>query len=154
MNDEAKNDGAPGEDLAAKLLKGAEGGAPDVDDKNKISNKDLALVFHQARDAFPNRPFHEEGNPEMYTKENMDKRNALKENDTVMEAINDFMQEFRGAASGKVTKDEYFRVFMSIGNILRPGLEQDILQNIIKEDFDQDSMDKVVPPQNEEEAKQ
>lgn len=66
----------------------------------------------------------------------------LKENDTVLDAIKDFASEFKGFASGKVTKDEYFRVFLSVGMILRPGIEADDLQKIIKEDFDNDSMDK------------
>ena len=141
------------EDLAAKLLKGTEGdggGQGGIDDLNKISNKDLAYVFISNRDAFPAKPYYEDGNPEMYTKENMDKRNALRDNETVIEAIKDFAQEFKGYASGKVTKDEYFRVFINVGMILRPGIEADDLQKIIKEDFDNDSMDKIIPGQDEE----
>ena len=33
------------DDLAAKLLKGIDGGAGEADNQNKISNKDLAYVF-------------------------------------------------------------------------------------------------------------
>ena len=98
MAEESKQDGgATGEDLAAKLLKGAEGLAgAEVDEKNKFPTKDLAFVFAQNRDAFPSKPYYEDGNPEMYTKENMDKRNALRDNETVIEAIKDFSQEFKG----------------------------------------------------------
>ena len=121
----------------------------DSEDPNKILNKDLAFVFLQNRDAFPSKPYYEDGNPEMYTRENMDKRNSLRENDTVIDAINEFMGEFRGAASGKVMKDEYFAVYKKIGLILRPGIEEDDLLKIIKEDFDNDSMDKAVGGEEE-----
>ena len=49
------------------------------------------MVFIQNRDAFPSKPYFEDGNPEMYTKENMEKRNSLRENETVVEAIRSFM---------------------------------------------------------------
>ena len=98
-----------------------------------IKNKDLAMVFLPNRDAFPNKPYYEDGNPEMYSNENMEKRNLLRDNNTVIDAINEFASEFKGFASGKVTKDEYFRVFLSVGMILRPGIEADDLQKIIKD---------------------
>ena len=90
--EEGRIDG--GDDYAAKLLGGGDG-ANAADDKNKISNKDLAYVFLQNRDNFPAKPYYEDGNPEMYTKESMEKRNSLRTNDIVVEAINDFMQEFK-----------------------------------------------------------
>ena len=79
------------------------------------------------RDQFPARPYHIDGDPEMYSKDNIDKRKALRENDIVIEAINDFATEFQGYQSGKVSKTEYFRVFMNVGLILRPGIEQEEL---------------------------
>ena len=50
------------------------------------------------------------------------------------------------------SKEEYFKVFMKIGMILRPGIEADDLQRIIKEDFELDSMDKVAGNQEEQEV--
>ena len=41
-----------------------------------------------------------------------------------------------------MTKDEYFRVFVNVGMVLRPGIEADDLQKIIKEDFDNDCLDR------------
>ena len=41
-----------------------------------------------------------------------------------------------------MTKDEYFRVFINVGMILRPGIDADDLQKIIKEDFEKDTEDK------------
>lgn len=76
-----------GDDYAAKLLKGVEGEGQEGDNQNKISNKDLAYVFLQTRDNFPAKPYYEDGNPEMYTSENMQARQELKKKDMVIEAI-------------------------------------------------------------------
>ena len=106
------------------------------------------------RDAFPAKHYHEDGNPEMYTNENMKKRGSLKDNEVVIEAIRNFAnKEIKGYQSGKVMKEEYFRVFMNIGMILRPGLEPDKLQSIIKADYDVDCQDRVEKKGEEEEAK-
>ena len=37
------------------------------------------------------------------------------------------------------TKDEYCKVFMKVGQILRPGVDTDELAKIIREDFDSDT---------------
>jgi len=39
------------------------------------------------------------------------------------------------------SKEEYFKVFMKIGMILRPGIEADDLQKIIREDFETDAQE-------------
>jgi hypothetical protein len=109
------------------LLKNLEGGAVEPDNQNKISNKDLAYVFHQNRDNFPAKPYYEDGNPEMYIKEHIEKRRLLMQNETVVDAINDFMTEFKKNGQGHVSKDEYFRVFLNVGMILRPGIDADDL---------------------------
>ena len=130
MADDGKLDGDLNgqEDMAAKLLKGLEsGGAGEADNQNKISNKDLAYVFLQNRDNFPAKAYHEDGNPEMYTKESMEKRRQLMGNETVQDAINDFMTVFKKNAQGNISKDEYFRVFLNVGMILRPGIDADDL---------------------------
>ena len=54
------------------------------------------------------------------------------------------MNEFQRNSQGQCSKEEYFKIFMKIGMILRPGIEADDLQRIIKEDFELDSMDKMV----------
>ena len=120
----AEGDNAQGDDLAQRL-KGADGG--EVDNANKISNKDLAYVFVSSRDNFPAKPYYEDGNPDMYLKENIEKRKSLMTNETVVEAIQDFMKEFRAGPGGNISKDEYFRVFINVGMILRPGTDADEL---------------------------
>ena len=56
--------------------------------------------------------------------------------------------------NGDCSKEEYFMVFSKICMILRPGIDADDLQRIIKEDFELDSMDKVkeveAPPKKDE----
>ena len=54
------------------------------------------------------------------------------------------MTEFQTNHKGECSKEEYFKIFMKIGTILKPGIEADDLNRIIKEDFEMDSMDKLV----------
>ena len=71
----------------------AEGDA--TDDANKIVSEGLRFVFSKERDIFPIYPcyYADDGDPSMYTAENMEKRRGLKTNDIVQSAIKDFMQE-------------------------------------------------------------
>lgn len=112
------------DDIGNKLGGGQQN---EEEDRNKILSKDLAYVFLQNRDNFPAKAYYEDGNPEMYSKENMEKRNNLRNNDVVVEAIKDFMGEFKRNGLGHVTKDEYFKVFINVGMILRPGIDADDL---------------------------
>ena len=89
----------------------------------------------------------------MYTKENQEKRKQLLTNETVIDAINDFMAEFKKNAQGNISKDEYFRVFINVGMILRPGIDADDLQKVIKEEFDNDTSDNKQMFVTEEEQK-
>ena len=43
------------------------------------------------------------------------------------------------------SKDEYCRVFIKVGSILRPGIDTDDLAKIIREDFDNDSQERKKP---------
>ena len=90
----------------------------------------------------------------MYVMENIEKRRQLMVNDIVVESINEFMQEFKKNGQGHVTKDEYFRVLINVGMILRPGIDADDLQKIIKEEFENDTGDNKVLFITEEEQKQ
>ena len=40
-----------------------------------------------------------------------------------------------------MSRDEYFRVFVNVGSLLRPGIDADDLQKIIKEEFEADTQD-------------
>ena len=62
----------------------------DQDNPNKIDNPDLAYVFKNTRDHFPAKPYPDDGNPEMYTTENRQKRHALKTNPVVVPIIQTF----------------------------------------------------------------
>ena len=120
-------------------------GAPTEENPNKIDNVDLAYVFKLKRDDFPAKPYYDDGNPEMYTKENRAKRAALKTNVVVKTAIENFQREQFERTSGKnpvVSKEEYFKVFVKIGMILRPGIDADDLTKLLKEDFENDSAEK------------
>ena len=77
---------------------GVDGGQEE--NPNKIDNPDLAYIFKQNRDHFPAKPYYEDGNPDMYTTENIEKRNALKKSPMVFDAITAFIKEqFRHSGS-------------------------------------------------------
>ena len=120
-------------------------GGEENDDTNKIKSKGLQFVFSGQRDNFPHNPcpYNDEGNPDMYSKENKQKREDLRSHPVVSDGIKDFMTEFQTNHKGECSKEEYFKIFMKIGTILRPGIEADDLNRIIKEDFEMDSMDKL-----------
>ena len=61
----------------------------DTNDQNKIQSEGLKFVFNSNRDNFPVNPcpYNDDGDPDMYSKENMTKREALKSNPTVTRAI-------------------------------------------------------------------
>ncbi len=131
-----------GEDGGSRLLKGASTDDPmGGDDKGQVKNPEIQYLFSHERDQFPNKAYHEDGNPEMYSVENIEKRRALMNNDVVVEAINSFMSEFKMNSQGQVSRDEYFRVFINVGSLLRPGIDADDLQKIIKEEFEADTQD-------------
>jgi hypothetical protein len=127
----------------SRLLKGASTDDPmgGDGDKGQIKNSEIQYLFSHERDQFPNKAYHEDGNPEMYSKENIERRRALMHNDVVVDAINDFMKEFKMNSQGQVSRDEYFRVFINVGSLLRPGIDADDLQKIIKEEFEADTQD-------------
>ena len=111
------------------------------DDPKPIRNQKLRYVFQPGRDHFPAKPYYEDGDPSMYTRENMSSREELSENPRVREAIMNFVQlQFQLVGSAKqCSKDEYCKKMMIAGQILRPGIDTDDLAKIIREDFDQDT---------------
>ena len=111
------------------------------DDPKPIRNSKLAYVFQPGRDHFPAKPYYEDGDPEMYSTANMDAREELKDNPRVREAILDFAtKQFNLTGAAKLcAKDEYVKVFMKVGQILRPGIDTEDLVKVIREDFESDS---------------
>ena len=87
------------------------------DDPKPIRNNKLAYVFQPGRDHFPAKPYYEDGDPSMYTTENMDTRDELKDNPRVREQIHEFVtKQFTLQGNTKMcTKDEYCKVFMKVG---------------------------------------
>ena len=131
-----------------------DGAGDDPNEANKIKTEGMQFVFSKNRDNFNHNPcpYIEDGNPDMYSKENMEKRQALRKNEVVIDAINEFMKVFSLTAQGHCSKDEYFRIFMKIGPILNPDVNQDDLTQFVEEDFNNDSADK--PDPNDKGAKE
>ena len=107
-----------------------DGGNPDENQTNQIKSEGLKFVFTSQRDNFPFSPcpYYDDGDPEMYTKENMEKRDKLRTNETVRAAINEFItKHFNPSKDGKYSKEEYMRVYMNIGMSLRHNIDAEDL---------------------------
>ena len=52
-----------------------------------IANEGLKYVFKSGRDCFPAKSYHEDGNTDLYSHENLEKREDLRSNPKVREAI-------------------------------------------------------------------
>ena len=126
---------------------------PNQENPNPIKSKELQYVFQPGRDHFPAKPYYDDGNPSMYTEENMKAREALRTHPNVKAGIENFLKNFQRTGKDKVcSKDEYCRVFIKVGQILRPGIDIDELGKIIREDFDSDCQDRKAPHREGEDA--
>lgn len=99
-------------------------------------------MFSQARDQFPAKPYNEDGNPNFYSEENMKKRELLEKDPIVEEAINNFIGTIFPQAKAPediIPRDQYISQFFGIGKILRPNIEPEELQQIVKDDYEFDS---------------
>lgn len=105
-------------------------------------NPEIAFIFDPNRDLFPNKPYYDDGNPDFYSEENIKKWESLKEDPVVKEAIDNFIaREFKSIYNDEkpISKQEYIQTFLKIALILRPGIEPDELQQIVKDDYENDN---------------
>ena len=121
------------------------GGADDVGAGKQITNEELKYVFKAGRDYFPAKPYCDDGNTDLYTNEALEAREALRMNPNVRQAINTFITNnfnLPNTTVKYISKDEYIKVFVQVGTILRPGLDTDQLMDFIRDDFDSDCQPK------------
>ena len=103
----------------------------------KITNPNLQYVFNPKRDAFPAKMYLDDGNPEMYTKENIDKRDNLAERPDINAAIDKFIDlHFQSMKMDKCSKEDYLKVFSQSAEILRKDIGHDEIITILREEFD------------------
>ena len=89
----------------------------------KITNPNLQYVFNPKRDTFPSKYYYEDGNPEMFSKENIEKREALAERPDINAAIDKFIDlHFQSMKMDKCSKEDYLKVFSQSCEILRKDL--------------------------------
>lgn len=70
----------------------------------------------------------------------MKKREELKEDPMVKEAINEFIrQNFHLGAAGIVQKGEYMKVFKIACKKLRPKLDNDQIESMVQQEYDRDN---------------
>ena len=76
-----------------------------IENPNPIKSKELQYVFQPGRDHFPAKPYYDDGNPSMYTEENMKAREALRTHPNVKAGIDNFLKNFL-LANRKTSKKE------------------------------------------------
>ena len=130
---------------------GGNPGDENTEDANKIVSKGLKFVFSKDRDSFPMYPcfYVDDGNPDMYTEDNMKKRQELKNSEIVQNAIRDLMSDFTLDRHKNCSKEEFVRVLMILGTALRPNIEADELNELINHDFSEASQDKFKPTEEQ-----
>ena len=115
-------------------------------DGKLITSEELKYVFKSGRDYFPAKPYADDGNTDLYSNEALMQREALRSNPGVRGAITKFVSTnfaMSGGGSNKhITKEEYMKVFVQVGTILRPGMDTDQLMEFIRDDFENDSSTK------------
>ena len=109
-----------------------------------IIDKEIAFLFEEKRDCFPNKPYYEDGNPEFYSEENVKKREELKNDPTVRDAIDSFItSQFRGLSSEDsiVSKSDYVTQFLKIAMILRSGPNSDpeSISALVQAEYEKDT---------------
>ena len=129
-----------------------QGFGDDQQNKGAVDHPAIAFVFAPDRDVFPAKPYHEDGNPDYYSKESMDQREALKEDPIIKDAIEQFIQkEFKIFNDEQIlSKEQYISQFLKIALILRPGSDPDEIQQIVKEDYENDNGQKQEPTINKQ----
>ena len=101
----------------------------------------------------PNKPYHEDGNIQYYTKEARKGRRQMKKDPIVKESINNFIKDNFTAtgpsANRVIQKEEYISKFTRIAESLYNGSGRDPeeIAKWVKDDFEADSQDK---PEEEE----
>ena len=88
------------------------------------------------------------GDASMYTAENMEARKGLKYNARLGQFINDFIGrhfKLKGMDPKRCSKEEYCKVFMKVGLILRPGIREEELSRTLEDDWKHDAKRKIVP---------
>ena len=89
------------------------------------------------------------GDASMYTMENMEARKKLKQSGRLAQYITDFMGrnfKLKGMDPKRCTKDEYCKVFMKVGLILRPGIREEELSRTLEDDWKHDAKRKIIEP--------
>ena len=84
------------------------------------------------------RPYHEQGDPAMYTAESLAAREALRSVPIVIDAVARFSQLYRLDADGFVPWSEYRRVHAAAALILAPGVPPREVDAALAEDWTRD----------------
>ena len=105
-----------------------------------IQSKELAEVFQASRDNIPTKPYYMDGDAELYTEDNMLKRDQLKDSPAIQKAIAKFIEDHNMLYGRKQVcmVEQYVRVFTKVGCVLRPEIDVDELSKMLRDEFEND----------------
>eukprot|EP00761_Pharyngomonas_kirbyi_P014374 gb/GECH01014404.1/.p1 GENE.gb/GECH01014404.1/~~gb/GECH01014404.1/.p1 ORF type:complete len:235 (+),score=62.82 gb/GECH01014404.1/:1-705(+) len=99
----------------------------------------LPYIFSTERDYNLKEPYYKTGDPEMETRQAKDKRNQLRHNPGLCDAIKRFCNLFPKEDSGKIHKDTYLKIHSQIAQILLPSVSKEQIHEAAKQDWESDS---------------
>lgn len=100
----------------------------------------MDFIFNAARDINMAKAYHEDGDENMYSEENITKRRKLKSHPEVISAIEKFMGHYK-MENNKLVRDQYLKIHVRLAHLLRDDLSEDVedLKFLLLEDWDHDS---------------
>ncbi|EAS07708.2 hypothetical protein TTHERM_00497620 (macronuclear) [Tetrahymena thermophila SB210] len=118
--------------------------------KKQSQKRSLDIIFDKAtkqkEKQLIDKHYYQDGDPTMYTKENLQQRNALKEDPDVKNAIQKFMNIYTWDSNGKLNLESYLFVHTGLAEILRDDLQEEMkadeLKFILQQDWQHDSRGK------------
>ncbi|CAK59329.1 unnamed protein product (macronuclear) [Paramecium tetraurelia] len=107
----------------------------------KIANGKLDFLFDGSRDVNLVKPYHEDGDENMYSKENVTKRRKLKSDPEVVQSIEAFMAHYQFDINNKLIKENYLKTHIRLAYLLRKDIEEDReeIKFLLLEDWEHDS---------------
>lgn len=93
----------------------------------KIANGKLDFLFDGSRDVNMAKPYHEDGDENMYTQENITKRRKMKIDPDVIKSIENFMSHYEfDSKTNKLLKENYLKTHIRLAYLLRKDIEEDL----------------------------
>ena len=103
------------------------------------TQKEIKFIFSETGES--SVPYHEDGDPSMYTEDSLSKRAELKLDPLVSKALKDLSLLFP-FQQDRLYQVMYQKVMMAVASVLRPELETEALQELVDKEWERESQGK------------